>query len=144
MLSALEPHTTLNQSINKLKARYDFENVYRKREDIRTVARLAYRAGLFDFKPEYPSLSAYILSLTEDDPERANRLIDRSLLRVALESHIRLTPPGATSILFAPARGESYCVDLLNELTDLELAERAGNQYLSRQTETISRLLQKP
>ncbi|HKQ79047.1 MAG TPA: NYN domain-containing protein, partial [Blastocatellia bacterium] len=142
LLSAVEPHTTLNQAINKLKARYDFDNVYRKREDIRTMARLAYRAGLFDFKPEYPSLSAYILRLVEDDPERANRLVDRSLLRVALESHIRLTPPGATSILFAPARGESYCVDLLNELTDLELAERAGNQYFARQTETISRLLQ--
>ncbi len=143
LLSAVEPRTTLNQAINKLKARYDFENVYRKREDIRTVARLAYRAGLFDFKPEFPSLSAFILRLVEDDPERANRLVDLSLLRVALESHIRLTPPGATSILFAPARGESYCVDLLNELTNLDLADRAGNQYFAGQTETIGRLLQK-
>ena len=142
LLSAVEPRTTLNQAINKLKARYDFENVYRKREDIRTVARLAYRAGLFDFKPEYPSLSSYILRLDEDDPERANRLVDRSLLRVALESHIRLTPPGATSILFAPARSESYCAELLNELTDLELAERSGNQYFASQTDAINGLLQ--
>src|SRR5215510_9220478 len=141
-LSAVEPRTTLNQAINKLKARYDFDNVYRKREDIRTVARLAYRAGIFDFKPECPSLSAYILRLDENDPERANRLVDLNLLRVALESHIRLTPPGATSILFAPARGESYCADLLNELADLEVAERAGNQYFARQTDAISRLLQ--
>jgi len=141
-LSAVEPRTTLNQAINKLKARYDFDNVYRKREDIRTVARLAYRAGIFDFKPECPSLSAYILRLDEDDPERAIRLVDLNLLRVALESHIRLTPPGATSILFAPARGESYCADLLNELADLEVAERAGNQYFARQTDAISRLLQ--
>jgi hypothetical protein len=147
LLSAVEPvepRTTLNQAINKLKARYDFENVYRKREDIRAVARLAYRAGLFDFKPESPSLSAYIQRLNENDPERANRLVDQSLLRLALESHIRLTPPGAASILFAPARGESYCADLLNELTDLELAERNGNQYFVRRTDAISRLLQKP
>src|SRR5262249_53550147 len=141
LLSAVEPRTTLNQAINKLKARYDFENVYRKREDIRTVARLAYRAGLFDFKPEYPSLSSYILRLDEDDPERANRQVDRSLLRVALESHIRLTPPGATSVLFAPARSESYCAELLNELTDLELAERSGNQYFASQTDAINGLL---
>src|SRR5215813_1333573 len=147
VLSAVEPapaRATLNQAINKLKARYDFENVYRKREDIRAVARLAYRAGLFDFQPESPSLSAYILRLNENDAERANRLVDQNLLRLALESHIRLTPPCATSILFAPARGESYCADLLNELTDLELAERNGNQYFVRRTDAISLLLQKP
>jgi hypothetical protein len=147
LLSAVEPaetRATLNQAINKLKARYDFENVYRRREDIRAVARLAYRAGLFDFKPESPSLSAYIHRLNENDPERANRLVDQSLLRLALESHIRLTPPGATSILFAPARNESYCADLLNELTDLEWAERKGNQYFVRRTDAISLALQKP
>jgi uncharacterized protein (TIGR00288 family) len=139
-----EPRATLNQAINKLKARYDFENVYRKREDIRAVARLAYRAGLFDFKPESPSLSAYVRNLNENDAERANRLVDQSLLRLALESHIRLTPPCATSILFAPARGESYCADLLNELTDLEFAERSGNQYFVRRTDAISLSLQRP
>jgi uncharacterized protein (TIGR00288 family) len=139
-----EPRATLNQAINKLKARYDFENVYRKREDIRAVARLTYRAGLFDFNPEFPSLAAYIKRLNETDPERANRMVDRSLLRLALGSHIRLTTPCATSILFAPARGESYCADLLDELTDLELAERNGNQYFARRTDAISELLQKP
>ncbi|HEV2668367.1 MAG TPA: NYN domain-containing protein [Blastocatellia bacterium] len=147
LLSAVEPvepRATLNQAINKLKARYDFENVYRKREDIRAVARLAYRAGLFDFRPESASLSAYIQRLNENDPERANRLVDQSLLCLALESHIRLTTPCATSILFAPARGESYCADLLNELTDLELAERDGNQYFVPRTDAISLLLQKP
>jgi uncharacterized protein (TIGR00288 family) len=147
LLSAVEPApalATLNQAINKLKARYDFENIYRKREDIRAVARLAYRAGLFDFKPESPSLSAYIRRLNENDAERANRLVDRSLLRLALESHIRLTPPCATSILFAPARGESYCADLLNELTDLEFAERGANQYFVRRTDAISLSLQRP
>ena len=147
LLSAVEPapaRSTLNQAINKLKARYDFENVYRKREDIRAVARLAYRAGLFDFKPESPSLSAYIRRLNENDAERANRLVDRSLLRLTLESHIRLTPPCATSILFAPARGESYCADLLNELTEMEFAELSGNQYFVRRTDAISLLLQRP
>jgi uncharacterized protein (TIGR00288 family) len=147
LLSAVEPApalATLNQAINKLKARYDFENVYRKREDIRAVARLAYGAGLFDFKPESPSLSAYIRRLNENDAELANRLVDRSLLRLALESHIRLTPPCATSILFAPARGESYCADLLNELTDLEFAERGGNQYFVRRTDAITQSLQRP
>ncbi|MGH9937263.1 MAG: NYN domain-containing protein [Blastocatellia bacterium] len=144
LLSAVEPRTTLNQAINKLKAKYDFENIYRKREDIRSVARLAYRAGLFDFKPEYPSLSAYILRLRENDPEQANRLVDRSLLRIALESHIRVTAPGAASILFAPARGEGYCADLLNELTELGLAEREGNQYFAGRTDAINRLLQAP
>jgi len=147
LLSAVEPvepRATLNQAINKLKARYDFENVYRKREDIRAVARLAYRAGLFDFKPESPSLAAYIKGLNETDPERANRMVDQSLLSLALESHIRLTTPCATSILFAPARGESYCADMLNELTDLELAERNGSQYFVRRTDAISQLLQKP
>jgi len=144
LLGAVEPGATLNQAINKLKAKYDFENVYRKREDIRVVARLAYRAGLFDFKPESPSLSAYIRRLNENDAERANRHVDQSLLRVALESHIRLTAPGATSILFAPARGESYCADLLNELSDLEWAERNGGQYSVRLTDAISLLLQKP
>jgi uncharacterized protein (TIGR00288 family) len=139
-----EPRATLNQAINKLKARYDFENVYRKREDIRAVARLAYRAGLFDFKPESPSLSAYVRNLNENDAERANRLVDQSLLRLALESHIRLTPPCATSILFAPARGESYCADLLNELSDLEFAEHSGNQYFVRRTDAISLSLQRP
>jgi hypothetical protein len=143
-VAPVEPRATLNQAINKLKASYDFENVYRKREDIRAVARLAYRAGLFDFNPESPSLSAYIRRLNENDPERANRLVDQSLLRLALESHIRLTTPCATSILFAPARGESYCADMLNELTDLELAERSGNQYFIRRTDAISQLLQKP
>src|SRR6266540_3475056 len=81
LLSAVEPapaRATLNQAINKLKARYDFENVYRKREDIRAVARLAYRA------------------------------------------------------------------DLLNELTEMEFAERSGNQYFVRQTDAISLLLQRP
>jgi uncharacterized protein (TIGR00288 family) len=147
LLSAVEPapaRSTLNQAINKLKARYDFENVYRKREDIRAVARLAYRAGLFDFQPESSSLSAYIRRLNENDAERANRLVDRSLLRLTLESHIRLTPPCATSILFAPARGESYCADLLNELTEMEFAERSGNQYFVRRTDAISLLLQRP
>jgi len=147
LLSAVEPapaRATLNQAINKLKARYDFENVYRKREDIRAVARLAYRAGLFDFQPESPSLSAYIRGLNENDAERANRLVDRSLLRLTLESHIRLTPPCATSILFAPARGESYCADLLIELTEMEFAERIGNQYFARRTDAISLLLQRP
>src|SRR5215475_5711949 len=147
LLSAVEPvepRATLNQAINKLKARYDFENVYRRREDIRAVARLAYRAGAFDFEPESPSLAAYIKRVNETDPERANRMVDQSLLRLALESHVRLTTPCATSILFAPARGESYCADLLDELTDLELAERDGNQYFVRHTGAISELLQKP
>src|SRR5262245_50606886 len=139
-----EPRATLNKAINKLKARYDFENVYRKREDIRAVERLDYRGGLFDFKPESPSLSAYIRILNENDAERANRLVDQSLLRLALESHIRLTSPCATSILFAPARGESYCADLLNELTDLEFAEHSGNQYFVRRTDAISLSLQRP
>jgi hypothetical protein len=108
------------------------------------VARLAYRAGLFDFQPEFPSLAAYIKRLNEPDPEQANRIVDQNLLRLALESHIRLTTPCATSILFAPARGESYCADLLNELTGLELAEREGNQYFVRRTDAIRQLLQKP
>src|SRR5262245_28411419 len=55
LLGAVEPGATLNQAINKLKAKYDFENVYRKREDIRVVSRIAYRAGLFDFNLESPS-----------------------------------------------------------------------------------------
>ncbi len=147
LLSAVEPapaRSTLNQAINKLKARYDFENVYRRREDIRAMARIAYRAGLFDFRPESPSLAAYIRRVNETDAERANRMVDRSLLRLALESHIRLTPPCATSILFAPARGESYCADLLNELTDQEFAERSGDQYFIRRTDAISRLIERP
>jgi hypothetical protein len=143
-VAPVEPRATLNQAINKLKARYDFENVYRKREDIRAVARLAYRAGIFDFKPEFPSLAAYIKRLNETDPERANRMVDRSLLRLALGSHIRLTTACVTSLLFAPARGESYCADLLDELTDLEYAERNGNQYFARRTDAIRELLQKP
>ncbi|HEX5083168.1 MAG TPA: NYN domain-containing protein [Blastocatellia bacterium] len=144
LLNAVEPRATLNQAINKLKARYDFENVYRRREDIRAVARLAYRAGLFDFKPEFPSLAAYIKGLNETDPEQANRMVDQRLLRLALESHIRLTTAGATSILFAPARGESYCADLLDELTELEYAERNGNQYFAPGTDAINELLRKP
>jgi uncharacterized protein (TIGR00288 family) len=143
-VAPLDPRATLNQAINKLKARYDFENVYRRREDIRAVARLAYRAGLFDFKPEFPSLAAYIKGLNETDSERANRMVDQRLLRLALESHIRLTTAGATSILFAPARGESYCGDLLDELTELKYAERNGNQYFSPGTDAISELLRKP
>src|SRR5262249_29668014 len=38
---------------------------------------------------------------------------------------------------------ESSCADLLNELPDLDLAERNGNQYFVRQTDAICLLLQK-
>lgn len=144
LLDATEPGATLNQAVDKLKARYDYENVYRKREDIRTVARLAYRAGIFDFGKECPSLSSYVRRVAETDPERANRLADRTLLRIALEANLTLTPPAATSVLFAPARDEGYCVGLLDELIDEGLIERSGNSYFLRETDAISRLLQSP
>lgn len=144
LLAAAEPGVTLNQAINKLKARYDFENIYRKREDIRAVAKLAYRAGLLDFGAECASLSAYVRSVSEHDLEQATRLVDLKLLRIALEANLTLTVPGAASVLFAPARGEGYCVDLLDELVDERFAEVSAGRYTIRQTDAVNRVLQKP
>lgn len=144
LLAAGEPGVSLNQAINKLKARYDFENVYRRREDIRAVAKLAYRADLFDFGAECPSLSAYVHGVYEADLEQATRLSDLKLLRIALEANLTLTVPGAALVLFAPARGEGYCADLLGELVEEQFAEVSNGRYTICATDAISRLLQKP
>lgn len=144
LLAAAEPGVSLNQAINKLKARYDFENIYRKREDIRAVAKLAYRSGLLDFGAECPSLSAYVRGVREADLEHATRLTDLKLLRIALEANLTLTVPGAAMVLFAPARGEGYCVDLLDELVEERFAEATAGRYTIRQTDAVSRVIQKP
>jgi uncharacterized LabA/DUF88 family protein len=135
---------TLNQAINKLKARYDFENIYRKREDIRAVAKLAYRAGLLDFGAECASLSAYVRGVSENDLEHATRLIDLKLLRIALEANLTLTVPGAALVLFAPARGEGYCVDLLDDLVEEHFAEVTAGRYTICETDAVNKVLQKP
>lgn len=139
-----EAGATLNQTINRLKTKYDFENVYRRREDIRTVAKIACRAGLFDFGVERPSLSAYVKSIRETDPEQASRLADQSLLRLALEANLTLTVAGTTSILFAPSRDEAYCASLFEELLAQDLVERGAGRYSIRQTDAINRLLLVP
>ncbi len=144
LLQNIESGTTLNQTINRLKAKYDFENVYRQREEIRLVARLAYRAGLFDFGTERPSLSAFVRQVNEDDPERANRLADQTLLRIALEANLRLTVPGATAALFAPLHDEDYCASLLDEMEDQKLVESEKGQYFIRQTDALNQWLQAP
>jgi uncharacterized LabA/DUF88 family protein len=144
LLQNIESGTTLNQTVNRLKAKYDFENVYRQREEIRLVARLAYRAGLFDFGTERPSLSAFVWRVNESDPERANRLADQTLLRVALEANLRLTVPGATAVLFAPLHDEDYCASLLDEMEDQKLVESEKGQYFIRQTDALNRWLQAP
>ncbi len=144
LLQNIESETTLNQTVNRLKAKYDFENIYRQREEIRLVARLAYRAGLFDFGTERPSLSAFVRRVNESDPERANRLADQTLLRVALEANLRLTVPGATAVLFAPLHDEDYCASLLDEMEDQKLVESEKGQYFIRQTDALDRCLQAP
>ena len=144
LLEVVEPGSTLNHAIDRLKARYDFENVYRKREDIRTVTRLVYRAGLFDFGEESPSLSAYVRNIRETDSEQAGRMVDQTLLRMALEANLTLTLPGAASVFFAPVRDEGYCAALLDELLDQDFVERANGRYTIRQTDGINRWLQSP
>lgn len=144
LLGAVELGTTLNQTIDRLKARYDFENIYRQRVDIRVVTRLAYRASLFDFSYERPSLSAFVRGVREGDAERAGRLLDQLLLRVAVEANLKLTVAGATEALFAPSHGRDYCAGLLDEMEDQNLIESEHGQYFIRQTDVISRLLQAP
>jgi hypothetical protein len=144
LLESVEPGATLNQTVDRLKARYDFENIYRQRVEIRVVTRLAYRAGVFDFGTERPSLSAFVQGVREVDPERAGRLVDELLLHTALEANLRLSVAGATDVLFAPAHGKDYCAGLLDEMEDRNLLESAQGQYFIRQTEALDRLLQTP
>ncbi len=142
LLEGIEPGATLNQTIDLLKARYDFENVYRQRMDIRVVARLAYRAGVFDFGTERPSLSAVVRSIKEDDQENASRLVDQLMLRVALEANLRLIVDGATEALFAPSHGRDYCAGLLGEMEDQNVVESERGQYFIRRTDAVSHLLE--
>lgn len=144
LLDVAEPGTSLNQAVDKLKARYDYENVYRKRDDIRTVAKLAMRAGLFDFGRECPSLASFVRRVAERDQEQANRRVDKALLRIALEANLTLTASGTTPVLFAQTRDERYCIDLLDELADEKIADDERGEYFLRQTDTVSRLLGKP
>jgi hypothetical protein len=144
LLESIEAGSTLNQTIDRLKARYDFENVYRQRVDIRVMARLAYRAGIFDFGTERPSLSAFVQSVKEGDQEEAGRLVDQLLLRIPLEANLKLTVAGATEALFAPSHGRDYCAGLLDEMENQNLIESERGQYFIRLTDGVSRLLQSP
>ncbi|MGH9844843.1 MAG: NYN domain-containing protein [Blastocatellia bacterium] len=144
LLDSVEQGAPLNHSIDRLKARYDFENIYRQRVDIRVVTRLACRAGIFDFGAERPSLSAFVQGLKEDDPERAGLRVDELLLRVALEANLKLTVAGATDVLFAPSHGRDYCAGLLDEMEDQNLVDSGQGQYFIRQTDALGRLLQAP
>jgi hypothetical protein len=108
------------------------------------VTRLAYRASLFDFGYERPSLSAFVRGVREGDAERAGRLLDQLLLRVGLEANLKLTVAGATEALFAPSHGRDYCAGLLDEMEDQNLIESEHGQYFIRQTDAIFRLLQAP
>jgi uncharacterized LabA/DUF88 family protein len=144
MLNVVEPDMTLNQAVDRLKARYDYANLFRKREDIRAVAKLAYRAGLFEFGRERASLSSCVLRVRSADDEWANRQADRTLLHIALEANLTLTPQAATNVLFAPARDERYCKDLLDEMADEGVADYEKGEFFIRQTDAVSRLLEAP
>jgi uncharacterized LabA/DUF88 family protein len=144
LLAMVEPGKPLNEAINRLKAKYDVENVYRKREEIRNVAKLAYHAGLLDCGPERPSLGAFVRRVSETDSEQANRRADQTLLRIALEANLRLTPRETAAALFAPAHDESYSAELLEELEAQGLAEDDKGQYFIKQTGEFERLLQAP
>ncbi len=144
LLESVETGAPLNHTVDRLKARYDFENVYRQRVDIRVVTRLAYRAGIFDFGAERPSLSAFVQGVREGDPEQAGRLVDELLLRVALEANLKLTVAGATDVFFAPSHGRDYGAGLLDEMENQNLVDSGQGQYFIRQTEGLTRLLQAP
>jgi uncharacterized LabA/DUF88 family protein len=144
LLAMVEPGQTLNEAINRVKAKYDVGNVYRKREEIRNVARLAYRAGLLDYGPERPSLGAIVRRVVEADPEHANRRLDQMLLRIALEANLRLAPRETAATLFAPLHDESYCVELLEDLETQGLVEDERGKYFIKRTDAFELLLQAP
>lgn len=144
LLAMVEPGKPLNEAINRLKAKYDVENVYRKREEIRNVAKLAYRARLLDCGSERPSLGAYVRRVVETDSEQANRSVDQTLLRIALKANLRLTPRETAAALFAPAHDETYSAELLKEHEAQGLAEDAQGQYFLKQPTAFNELLQAP
>ena len=144
LLATAQPGKTLNDAINQLKARYDFENAYRRRDEIRSVAKLAYRTGLFDFGHEHPSLAAHIKQVKEPDAESANRLADKTLLRLALEANYRLTRRETAEALFAPEHDAAYASELLEEFVNENLADDAQGQYFIKQTDAFTRGLEWP
>ncbi len=144
LLATAQPGKTLNDAINQLKAKYDFENAYRRRDEIRSVAKLAYRTGLFDFGHEHPSLAAHIKQVKEPDAESANRLADKTLLRLALEANYRLTRRETAEALFAPEHDAAYASELLEEFVNENLADDAQGQYFIKQTDAFTRGLEWP
>jgi uncharacterized protein (TIGR00288 family) len=144
LLEAAAPGKTLNQVINAVKVKYDYGNVYGKREDIRLVAKLACRAGVFEFGKERPSLAAYLRRVAASDPKQAAYLTDQALLRISLEANFSLSLPGATQAFFAPMHDEGRCEDLLENLLRQGLIEQIGEQYRVKTTDTVNRLLQAP
>lgn len=142
LLEAAAPGKTLNQVINAVKVKYDYGNVYGKREDIRLVAKLACRAGVFDFGKERPSLAAYLRRVVVNDSKQAAALTDEALLRISLEANFPLTLKGAAQTFFPSDEGR--CEELLDQMTAQGVVERTGDSYRLKMTDTINRLLQAP
>jgi uncharacterized protein (TIGR00288 family) len=142
LLAIAQPGKTLNDAINQLKAKYDFENAYRRREEIRTVAKLAFRTGLFDFGNEHPSLASFIKQVKEPDPERANRRADKTLLRLALDANYKLSRRETAEALFGADRDAAYVGELLEELVNENYADDEQGRYFVKRTDAFTQLLE--
>lgn len=127
LLSVAPGSHFLKVAIDRLRSRYDF-NVMRQPADLREAARLAYRAGIFDFGSERPSLASYIQRVTQSDPVIAAQQADQVYLRKLLEANLRLNASDVSALLYS-SEEEADAAELLNDLVAQGVAVRDGWEY---------------
>jgi hypothetical protein len=129
----------LKVAIDRLRSRYDF-NVMRQPAELREAARLAYRAGIFDFGSERPSLASYIQRVIQPDPVMAAQQADQVYLRKLLEANLRLNPSDVSALLFS-SEEEADAAELLNDLVAQGVAVRDGWEYRAADCGAADRIL---
>ena len=128
----------LNEIIERLRLRYNF-NVMRQQADLREAARLAYRAEIFDFGQERPSLASRIQRVTQPDPVRAARQSDLVYLRKLLAGGLTLVPAEVAALLFSSE--EADAVVLLEDLVAEGVAARRGHEFRGVATDLAEKAL---
>ena len=117
----------LKVAVDRLRSSYNF-NVMRQPADLREAARLACRAGIFEFGPERPSLASYIQRVRQPDPVLAAQQADQVYLRKLLEAGLTLNATDVAVLLFS-SEEETDAADLLNDLVAKRLAIRVEGRY---------------
>jgi uncharacterized protein (TIGR00288 family) len=129
MLSLDEGEITLNLVAQRLRERYELENLPRSKYIVLETMRLMLHAGCLSF-PDGPASLATPVHLAEGDtPDQLIRRAERAYVHKIIEGQFPIDPDQVSVALFGNTDRVPYVEELIDELTIEGKVQASNGQY---------------